>query len=201
MDVLASDGDLALRPMAMADCPVLARWLSDPRVLEWFGGRDRPMSLVDVRHKYGPRLRGEVPVRCLIAELAGQPIGYLQYYRWRDHPRDAAAIGLSTSDNPYGLDLFVGDPARWGTGLGGRLLRLLLGHLFDTVGTRRVVLTAMTHNYRAIRTYERVGFRRVRLVPGAEVHEGVARDEWVLVIDRAAYRVSSRAASGPPAPN
>jgi aminoglycoside 6'-N-acetyltransferase len=45
----------------------------------------------------------------------------------------------------------------------------------------------MSHNYRAQRAYQKAGFRRVRLVPDAEVHEGVARDEWLMVADRHSY--------------
>jgi aminoglycoside 6'-N-acetyltransferase len=188
MDAVVGDGDLLLRRMADGDYATMARWLSDPRVLEWFGGRDRPMSYGDVRTKYQPRLRGEVPTTCLIAELAGRPVGYLQYYRWRDYPQDAGTLRLSTLDNPFGLDLFVGEPDRWGTGVGTRMLRLLLGHLFGTLGARRVALSAMTHNYRAQRAYAKAGFRKVRMVPAVEMHEGVARDEWVMVADRASHR-------------
>lgn len=191
MDTLV-DGELALRPMREDDFPTMARWLSDARVLTWFGGRDRPMSLLDVTAKYRPRLAGTVPTTCLIAELDAVPVGYVQYYRWRDHSADAAVLGLSTLDNPYGLDLFVGRTELWGTGLGSRMLRLLLGHLFGTLGARRVALSAMSHNYRALRAYAKVGFRRVRLVPGAEVHEGVARDEWLMVTDRTSYARAGR---------
>jgi aminoglycoside 6'-N-acetyltransferase len=193
MDAVSSDGELTLRPMVTGDFGTMARWLSDPRVLEWFGGRDRPMSYGDVRARYRPRLTGEQPTACVIAELAGRPVGYLQYYRWRDFPRDAAALRLSTLDNPYGLDLFVGEPELWGTGVGTRMLRLLLRHLFGTLGVRRVVLSTMTHNYRAQRAYAKAGFRKVRLVPAAEVHEGVARDEWVMVADRGTHRQAERA--------
>ncbi|GAA4211066.1 GNAT family N-acetyltransferase [Actinocatenispora rupis] len=186
MDTLV-DGELALRPMRADDFATMARWLSDPRVLTWFGGRDRPMSLLDVTAKYQPRLAADSATTCLIAELDGVPVGYVQFYRWRDHATDASVLGLSTLDNPYGLDVFVGRPELWGTGLGSRMVRLLLGHLFGTVGARRVALAAMAHNYRAQRAYAKVGFRRVRLVPGAEVHEGVARDEWLMVADRGSY--------------
>ncbi|BCJ38997.1 hypothetical protein Athai_65000 [Actinocatenispora thailandica] len=186
VDVLV-DGDLTVRPMVDDDFATMAGWLSDPRVLSWFGGRDRPMSLLDITAKYTPRLAGTVPVHCLIAEYHGMPVGYLQYYRWRDFTADAAALRLSTLDNPYGMDLFIGRPELWGAGLGSRMLRLVLDHLFGTLGARRVALSAMSHNYRAQRAYQKVGFRRVRLVPDAEVHEGVARDEWLMVADRNSY--------------
>lgn len=188
MDVLAKDGELVLRRMTAADYVTMARWLSDPRVLTWFGGRDRPMSAMDIEAKYEPRIAGQVPTTCVIAELAGEPVGYVQYYRWRDYQTDASALGLSTLDNPYGLDIFIGRPELWGAGLGSRMLRALLGHLFERIGTRRVVLSTLAHNYRAQRAYARVGFRRMRLVPDSELHEGVSRDEWLMVIDRAGYQ-------------
>ncbi len=200
MDVLATDGTLLLRRMNSADYGTMARWLSDPRVLTWFGGRDRPMSIMDIRAKYEPRLTGKVPTTCLIAESDGAPVGYIQFYRWKDYPADAAVLKVSTLDNPYGLDIFIGLPELWGTGLGGRMLRLLLRHLFDAIGVRRVALSAMSHNYRAQRAYARIGFRRVRLVPDAELHEGVARDEWLMIIDRRAFEQAAARAAVDPGP-
>lgn len=200
MDVLATDGELTLRRMTEADYGVMSRWLSDPRVLAWFGGRDRPMSRLDIAEKYAPRLAGRVPTTCLIAEIGEEPVGYIQFYRWKDHHRDASVLGLSTIDDPYGLDLFVGRPGLWGTGVGTRMLRLLLAHLFDTIGTRRVALAAMAHNYRAQRAYRKVGFRRVRLVPDAEMHEGVVRDELLMVVDRASFAATTTPPAGDPGP-
>ncbi len=186
MVVVVRERELVLRSLrdSAADYALLARWLSDPRVLEWFGGRDRPMSVRDVQARYRPRLHGDVPVHCLVTELDGRCVGYLQYYRWRDFPRDATALRLSTVDNPYGVDTFVGEPELWGTGLGTRALRLLVGHLFEDLHARRVALSVMAHNLRAQRAYQKVGFRKVRLVPANQLHEGVARDEWLMVARR-----------------
>ena len=55
-----------------------------------------------------------------------------------------------------------------GGGWGADAQRTLLRFAFGVVGLERVYLTAFTGNVRAIRSYEKIGFR----------HEGVMRHSW-----------------------
>lgn len=50
-------------------------------------------------------------------------------------------------------------PEYRGRGLGPRAVRALLGYLFDVLGLRRVWLRVLPENERAIRCYEKCGFR------------------------------------------
>jgi aminoglycoside 6'-N-acetyltransferase len=47
MSVLISDAELSIRLMRdqLADHQVVSKWLSDPRVLEFYEGRDHAMAL------------------------------------------------------------------------------------------------------------------------------------------------------------
>jgi RimJ/RimL family protein N-acetyltransferase len=56
-----------------------------------------------------------------------------------------------------GIELY---PDYRGQGVGPRAIRTLLGYLFDTLHLRRVWLRVMPDNERAIRCYEKCGFRR-----------------------------------------
>jgi aminoglycoside 6'-N-acetyltransferase len=47
----------------------------------------------------------------------------------------------------------------------------------------------VTWNARAIRCYEKAGFRKVRRLPESELREGKWHDEWVMSVSR---RVSGR---------
>jgi len=40
------------------------------------------------------------------------------------------------------------------------------------------------HNLRAIRAYEKAGFRKVKIIPGYEPHEGKIPNAWLMVCDR-----------------
>ncbi len=169
-----------------SDYELMARWLTDLRVLEFFEGRDEPHPLERVRAKYGPAVRGHDAVTpCLIAQ-DGRPIGYLQFYRLDDLPtdeRDAYRLDGDT-DGAWAIDLFIGEPELWGKGIGTRALRATVGYLFDERSARQVVIDPQVTNARAIRCYEKVGFQKVKVLEGYELHEGEWRDNWLMVLDR-----------------
>jgi aminoglycoside 6'-N-acetyltransferase len=164
------------------DYELMAGWLSDERVLEFWDGRDHPMTVESARAKYGPSIRGHDPTTSCIIELEGSAIGYLQFYRTDDWPEWRTTIGLEPDPRRYAVDLFLGQPERWGHGLGTRALRAVVRHLLETVGASEVVITPFVRNVRAIRSYEKAGFRKLRLMPEVEEHEGTLQDEWLMSI-------------------
>ena len=51
-------------------------------------------------------------------------------------------------------------PAWYGRGLGTEATRLIVDHGLHTIGLSRITLAVLARNARAIRTYEKAGFRR-----------------------------------------
>ena len=78
---------------------LMARWLTDPRVLEFYHGRDQPHPYQRVIERYGPRTRGESPVRPCILDYQGEEIGYLQFYPVTD-PQE---YELEDSNDSWGI--------------------------------------------------------------------------------------------------
>lgn len=80
-----------------------------------------------------------------------------------------------------GLDIFVAS-AHQGQGLGPEALRLAARHLFEARGHHRLVIDPRADNNRAIRAYERVGFRSVGVMREYELgsdgvwHDGLLMD-------------------------
>ncbi|HUZ84704.1 MAG TPA: GNAT family protein [Gaiellales bacterium] len=66
-----------------------------------------------------------------------------------------------------GIDLFL-DARVHGRGLGGEAIAVLARHLFDQRGHHRITIDPALANTRAVRCYEKAGFRRV----------GVMRRYW-----------------------
>jgi len=128
--------------------------------------------------------RGEEPTFGFLIERGSEPIGYLQFYRVTDFPEWSALLGIDEQTGVWSVDLFIGEPALWGRGLGTAALRLAVDHLFEVERAQRVVITPFTWNPRAVRSYEKAGFRRLRVLPQVEEHEGVMGDEWLMAIDR-----------------
>jgi aminoglycoside 6'-N-acetyltransferase len=160
------------------DYALLAHWLSDPCVLEFYEGRDQPFTIEKVREKYAPRVLAPEKVTPCLMEYERQPMGYLQFY-----PADAAEYQFEGhGEKVYGLDLFIGEPQYWGRGLGPQFIRLLLTYLFEQRGVDWVVLDPHVDNLRAIRAYEKCGFRKVKILPKHEWHEGKEVDCWLMAV-------------------
>lgn len=94
--------------------------------------------------------------------------------------------------NWSGRDAFVGlgigETEYWGNGYGTDVMNVLLRFAFTEVNLRRVSLTVFEYNPRAIRSYEKAGFRhegRVRKVLNKEgsrwdvLFMGILREEWM----------------------
>ena len=149
----------------------LSKWLTDHRVLEFYEGRDAPVSMDEARTAFSPRtMQAEGTTPCFI-ELDGEPIGYIQYY-------------LNDEPGTWGIDLFLGVPELWGQGLGAQAIRAMLEFLFSQEAARAVTVDPHATNERAIRCYEKCGFRKVRILERSEWHEGSYRDCWLMEATR-----------------
>jgi len=161
---------------------VLSRWFADPRVLEFYAGRDAPLRPEDVRRKFlGPRRDSSGRIRdyrACILQRGHIPVGFLQFYRFT--AREAASFGYGPSERTFGFDLFVGDPKLWGHGLGTRAVRMTRDFLREARRADRIVLDPRVENLRAVHVYRKAGFRRVRRLTAHELHEGRMKDCWLM---------------------
>jgi RimJ/RimL family protein N-acetyltransferase len=100
---------------------------------------------------------------------------------------------FSALDPDNGSVLFhitIGERDAWGRGLGTQTTQLMLAHAFERLGLHRVGLTVFEFNTRAVRAYEKAGFRvegRLREAVQRdgrywdELQMGVLRDEWLAM--------------------
>jgi len=86
------------------------------------------------------------------------------------------------------VGLSIGGRENWDKGYGTEMVNLLLRFAFTEINLRRVTLTVFEYNPRAIRVYEKVGFRhegRERKSLNREgrrwdmVFMGILREEWL----------------------
>jgi len=181
--ILRTESDLELRTARRTDVRQLSRWLTDPRVLAFYGGRDRPLTPTAVVRHYFRRRRDPATGRfyeyqACIVERSGKPVGFVQYYRLTKG--EARLVGPSGSARTYGIDLFLGDPALWGTGLGPSVIELTRDYLREARAATRVIADPRADNVRSVRAFRKAGFRQVRLLPQRELHEGVLHDCWLM---------------------
>lgn len=172
--MLYQHGNLAVRMMKKSDRFILAKWLSDPTVLEFYEGRDKPFSIEKVDEKFFGK---NDDVSDCIVEYDGIEIGYIQFYPLGKEERKLYGYASETS---YGMDQFIGETAYWGQGIGTALVKSMVHYLIEEKITRRVVMDPQLRNERALRCYEKCRFKKVKLLLNHELHEGVYEDCWLI---------------------
>jgi aminoglycoside 6'-N-acetyltransferase len=137
------------RAVTEADLPMLKAWLAEPHVQEWWD--DGPeASLAEIREAME-----SVETEPLIVEIDGRPIAYIQSYdpHLEDgHPYQDQRFGT------LGMDISIGLPDLVGKGHGSAIVRQFSDMLFEE-GCPRVIIDPHPDNLRAIRAYEKAGFR------------------------------------------
>lgn len=172
---------IGFRGLEPTDFDLLHRWLNVPAVLEWW--REPPTS-EEVEEKYAPLVRGEDPTRPFLILYAERPIGYIQTYRIADEPEYARALDLDEA--AAGIDLFIGEDAYRGRGLGPEILRrFLVDVVFADPEIESCIIGPEPGNTVAIRAYEKAGFRYLKTVAVPGEPEG----EYLMRVGRDGARV------------
>lgn len=91
----------------------------------------------------------------LIAEVEGRPIGFLQII---DPAREETHYWGDVAANLRAIDIWIGEAADLGRGLGSEMMRLAIGRCFAAPEVTAIVIDPLKGNVRAIRFYERLGF-------------------------------------------
>jgi aminoglycoside 6'-N-acetyltransferase len=142
---------LLLRPVTAVDAARMTAILKEPEVSEWWG-----------RTRWEEQRPQEAEVGFAI-EVAGETAGYIQY--------------LPEMNPDYlfaSLDVFVSARFR-GRGVGTEAMRTLMRYLFEELGLHRLTVDPAAANERAIRVYEKLGFRRVGVM---RLYERAAEGPW-----------------------
>ena len=146
---------VSVRYVKEEDAQVISKWLTDSEVLQYYEGRDNPQSVEMVLDHFihNPNSHEK---RCLI-EFDTTPIGYIQMYpidsEWK------ALYGYEGSQNVWGMDQFIGEPAYWEKELELNLFSQQL-HILWRTREQKPLQWPKVNNERAIKCYEKCGFKR-----------------------------------------
>jgi aminoglycoside 6'-N-acetyltransferase len=152
---------VTLRPVDAADRPRLRSILAEPGVTTWWGPGGPDHAVDDL---FDPH------VTSFVIEVDSEVVGSLQVAE-ENYPDYRHA----------GIDLFL-DTDHQGHGLGPEAIRIVARYLFEVRGHHRVTIDPAAANLRAIRAYERVGFRPVGIMrqyergPDGAWHDGMLMD-------------------------
>jgi len=138
-------------------------WLRYPHVREWWGDPDEQYVLISGD-------RDEPAMDQYVMLIDDEAAGYLQCYhlsKWNE------CFGPQPQGT-RGIDLFIATSDRIGRGQGPAAIRAFCDLMFQ-YGVPRIVTDPAAANARAIRAYEKAGFRRERRV---ETPDGPALLMW-----------------------
>jgi aminoglycoside 6'-N-acetyltransferase len=144
---------LILRPLVKGDETQLLRIHATPEVALWWGLPDEGFPWSD-----------EPESTRLTIEVDGEVAGMIQFWE-EPTPKYRHAT----------IDLFL-DPALHGRGLGTEAVRRLVRQLIEERGHHRITIDPGTGNTAAIRSYEKVGFKRVGVMRRYE--RRIGSEEW-----------------------
>jgi aminoglycoside 6'-N-acetyltransferase len=145
---------VTLRPAGPEDRPLLLEIVHEPEVARWWGSE----------------LELDEDAAMFVIEVDGETAGGIQY--WEEDDPDYRHAGI---------DVFLA-VAFQDRGLGSDAVRALARHLFEVRGHHRLTIDPAAANTRAIRAYERVGFKPVGVMrqyergPGGTFHDGLLMD-------------------------
>ncbi|MEC0227527.1 GNAT family N-acetyltransferase [Paenibacillus alba] len=173
------NNEICLRRLELKDSNLLVKWLSNPEVLEYYEGRDRPHNLELVRkHFFEDR---EEITQCII-QYKNTDIGYIQFYLIDDEEMEQYGyrddLGII-----YGMDQFIGEMEYWNQGIGSQLIKETVRYLIESKSANKIVLDPQAWNTRAVRVYEKSGFIKKIYLEEHEMHEGELRDCWLMEYD------------------
>lgn len=145
----------SFRPILRNDTSLLREWLSTPHFQEWWGDVDEEIELFF-----------DDGVTPFIFQVDDENVGIIQYWdvaSTRRYPeltpieRDYIA---TLKDEDIGIDISIGETSKLNCGIGPLALRAFIRNIVPkTEGD--IIIDPDSRNLRAIRAYEKAGFRKM----------------------------------------
>ena len=137
-----------LRPLEQGDLHLIQRWANDPEIRQ-LTGEVMPM--------------GEAAAAEFLEKVRTDRERVWFMIALRANDRVIGEAGLLRMFNPWrttDLSLIIGEQDTWGKGYGTEAILLLLDYAFGYLNFHRVSVGVVGFNERALRLYEKVGFKR-----------------------------------------
>jgi len=149
---------ISFRPLLASDLPMLGQWMARPHWREWWGDPDE--ELAHVRDM----VEGRDTTRPFVIEIDGEPAGYIQVWFIGEHQDESwiaeypwlAALPIHT----VGVDISLAEETMLNLGIGSAAVRAFTIDL-AAKGHTTIVIDPDPANLRAVRAYEKAGYRPV----------------------------------------
>ena len=151
-----------LRELERGDLAVINTWRADPELVGLLAGAFRHVGR-EIDEKWfdsylGARVNNVRLAICLAETRALVGVAYL--------------LGIDWISRSAEFSIQIGVESARGQGIGETATRQTLAHAFDDLNLHRIHLTALASNTRAIKLYEKMGFRAEGLLRQAAFKKG-----------------------------
>jgi RimJ/RimL family protein N-acetyltransferase len=160
-----------LRALEHDDLPHFVHWINDPEVRRFMAIR-YPLSMTEEEKWWEGFVERQDDYIFAIESEDGTYIGNIGLHDLERENRKAL------------LGIIIGDKGYWGQGYGTDAILTMLRWAFDYLNLTRVYLTVYAYNERAIRCYQKCGFRHEGTMRQARFTGGRTYDEWMMGILR-----------------
>ena len=177
MAMIYGDG-IRFRAIERSDIPTFLKWFNDPEVTRGLS-LFLPMSQAKEEIWFDEMLKRPQESQPMGMEIEVDGdwvlIGNFGFFDF-DKIAHSAEIGIVIGEKKY-----------WGKGYGSKALKLILDFGFKTLNLNRIALRVYSYNERAIKAYNKIGFKlegtmREAIFFEGEYHDihimGILRKEW-----------------------
>jgi len=170
--------NLEFEPLVELHFPLLLKWLEMPHVKAWWD-KDIKRTLDSIREKYGTYVKGykllkiqdkmiEMAIYPFVIVYDKTPIGYIQYYDKYDFLSEQNYETIELPQSCAGIDIYIGESEFINKNIGTKVLESFL-ELHVSHKFHNVIVDPDTDNLRAIRVYEKVGFREIGKIKDGQI--------------------------------
>lgn len=150
--------EIGFRPVTPADLPMLEQWISQPHWQEWWGNTQEEVGYMR------DMLEGRDTTRPFIFTVDGLDAGYIQTWTIADQlfePWLTEAPWMTLMpEGAVGVDISIADATTLSRGTGTAVLKTFVKKLRQE-GHREIIIDPDPANKRAVRAYEKAGFRAI----------------------------------------
>jgi len=154
-----------LRPVETTDVSSIQRWHNDPELRKLARSGELPVTLErEEKDIKAASHASDEAYLMIVKKLDNKPIGFIR------------VNDLTSSTKDVWLRMIIGDKSSWGKNYAGEALRSVLEWLFYELNIHRVTLGTYVTNKRAIKFFEKLGFRREGVIREAHFIDGKYHD-------------------------
>jgi len=144
---------VALRPMTVDEIPIFYKWATQSDSTPFWYDDDHVLTYEEfIRDWKGYYFDGSEPEkgRCFIMLVGNKAIGQINYNE------------INRANNSVELDIIIAEDVDKSKGYGSDALKTLVKYLFQNMNIQLCWIEAITKNPRAIRAYEKAGFKTTK---------------------------------------